>query len=153
MANLDFLLLVHVHVEYHMVLVREVVNLRDIDFGVVEALVLEVFCGERLCPVNHVRRNLTALEQSELRLKVALFRLLHSRVVDYRHTRTCGEIEVQIKLVAHDGVCRHRNLGEQSVAPIALHGIRYLLSGQRNLLSYSESGYTGKHVVLISLHA
>ena len=103
-SHLYLLLLVHINIEDDLVLVGDVVNLGYRYLGIVEAFVLEVFLGEGLRSVEHVWSYLAAFKQSEFRLHVFSFRFLHSRVVDYRHTRTGGKIEMQEYLVADDGV-------------------------------------------------
>ena len=76
--NTDNLLIV----EDYVVLLRHVVALHHLDVRVLESLVVEVFLGKNLGTVNHVRCNLSALEESEFLLHVGALRLLQTNVVD-----------------------------------------------------------------------
>ena len=109
-AHLYLLLLVHIHVQYYVVLVGEIIHLCDSHFRIVESLVVEIVSCKSLCTVYHVRSNLTTFQQSELRLEVFSLRLLHSRIVYHRHTRSCSKIEMEINLVADERVGSHGNL-------------------------------------------
>ena len=88
LAHLHLLLLVDDDVEDNLVFLRYVVALHNLDVGVLESLVVEVFLGKNLRAVNHVRCNLCALEQSEFLLHIGTFRLLQSYVVDGGDTRS-----------------------------------------------------------------
>ena len=88
LAHLHLLLLVDDYIEDNLIFLRYVVTLDNLDVGVLESLVVEVFLCKNLCAVNHVRRNLCAFEQSELLLHVRTLRLLQSHVVDGGDTRS-----------------------------------------------------------------
>ena len=104
LAHLHLLLLVDDDVEDNLVFLRYVVTLDNLDVGVLESLVVEVFLCENLRTVYHIRRNLCALEQSELLLHVRTLRLLQSYVVDGRDTRSHLEVYVQVGLVLYERV-------------------------------------------------
>ena len=52
--NLDFLFLIYDHVQDYLVLVSHIVALVDLDFSILETLVIEVFLGKDLGTVEHV---------------------------------------------------------------------------------------------------
>ena len=152
LAYLHLLLLVDDHVEDDAVTLSHVLTLQNFDVGIFEALVVEVFLGQDLRAVNHVGVDAHAGCHAELLLQVLTFRLLHADVVDGRHTWTRSQMDVQIDAVAHDRIGADGDVREQSVAPVALHGICYLHAGNLNFLSYGESADAGKGIVLVAIH-
>ena len=106
LVHAHLLFLVHLYVEYHLVLVGHVVALRDVYLGILVAFVVEVFLGQVFGAVYDVGRHLSALDDAQLGLHVLTFRLLQADVVDGGDTRAGGEVDVQVGLRAHDGVGR-----------------------------------------------
>ena len=123
LAHLHLLFLVDDDVEDYLVLVHDVLALHYLHLGVLVTLVVEVSLCQHFGTVDHVGRYLAAPKQSELGLEVLAFRFLYAFVVDCRHARTQRQVEVQVYLVAHDRVGGNLCFREQSVAPIALHGV------------------------------
>ena len=109
-AHLHLLLLVDDDVEYDLVFVGHVVALKNLYVGVLEAFVVEVFLCQYLGTVYHVGRNLCAFEQTELLLHVVALRLFQAHIVDCGHTGTHAQVDVEIYLVAHDGVGAYRHV-------------------------------------------
>ena len=103
-ADAHFLLLVDDDVEYHLVLRGHVVALLYLDVGVFESLVLEVFLSQDFCSVDHVGRDLSAFEDAQLLLHVLPLALLQTDVVDLRYAWTRLQRDMQVHLVAHEGV-------------------------------------------------
>ena len=151
LVYLEFLLLVHVNIQDYLVLGSDIVTLTDIDFGILVAFLIKVLLGENPGPVDHVRRDLSALQQSELLLHVLSFRLLQAVVVDGGDAWPWCKMYLQIDVVAHDGVCRDGNVGEESMLPVAFHGIRDSRPRYLQLLSDAEPGYACKDIILIAL--
>ena len=151
LAHLHLLLLVDDDVEDNLIFLRYVVTLDNLYVGVLESLVVEVFLGKNLRAVNHVRRNLCAFEQSEFLLHVRTFRLLQSHVVDGRDTRSHLEVDMEVGLVLYERVNGNGHFREESVLPVVLDGVRYLVARQINLLSHGQSRDAGKHIVLIAI--
>ena len=112
LVYLQFLLLVYVNIQDYLVLGSDIVTLTDIDFGILVAFLIKVLLGENPGPVDHVRRDLSALQQSKLLLHVLSFRLLQAVVVDGGDAWPWCKMYLQIDVVAHDGVCRDGNVGE-----------------------------------------
>ena len=48
-------------------------------------------------------------------------------------------MDVQVDLVAYDGVGRDADIGEETVPPVSLHSIRHLVAGYGDGLSFGES--------------
>ena len=71
-------------------------------------------------------------------------------VVDTADTGTHTEVDTEVDLAAHDGVGGDAYLREESVAPIALHGLGDLGTGHIDHLSDTESGESCQHIVLIA---
>ena len=88
LMHLHLHLLVNRDVEDHLVLVGHIIALHDVDLSVLVTLVIEVFLGKDLGTVDHVRRNLTALQQAELLLHVLAFAFLQTDIVDVCYTWT-----------------------------------------------------------------
>ncbi len=138
-AHAHLLLLVDDDVEDDLVFRGHVVALLYLDIGVLESLVVEVFLGQYDGAVDHVGRDLSALEDAELLLHVLLLALLQSDVVDLRHAWPSLERDVQVNLVTYDGVGSDLHVGEQSVVPVALHGVGDGRSWQFDVLSHRQS--------------
>ena len=81
-----------------------VVALLYLDVGVFESLVLEVFLSQDFCSVDHVGRDLSAFEDAQLLLHVLPLALLQTDVVDLRYAWTRLQRDMQVHLVAHEGV-------------------------------------------------
>jgi hypothetical protein len=60
-------------------------------------------------------------------------------------------VDTQVNLGAYQRVGCDLYAGEQTVAPIALHGVGNLLSGHLNLLADRQPGEVGKDIVFIAL--
>ena len=152
-AHLHFLLFVDDDIENHLVFLGHVVALHHVDFSVLEALVVEIFLSEQLGTVEHVGMDAHAAGEAEFLLKVVALRLLDAHVVDLRHARPSGQCHVQIDAVAHDGIGGNRHLGEESVAPVALHGIGDLRARHFDFLSYGEARDACDGIVFVAVHA
>ena len=150
-AHLHLVLLVDVHVEHHLPLVVRVVALHDVDLSVLIALLVEVLLGQDLGSVDHIRRDLAALDDAQLGLHILALRLLDAQIVDGAHPGAEGQRDAQVDLRPHDGVGADLGLGEQTVTPIALHGFRNLIAWHLHLLSDTQARQARQHVVFIAL--
>ena len=148
-----FLLFVDINVEDDLILVGHIITLADVHLSILVSLVVEVFLGEGLRAVYHVRGYLSSLDKSELLVHILALAFLQSDVVDSRDARTCLQIDVQVDLVSDEGVGRYRHIGEQSMLPVALYGLRNLVSRQRYFLSDGKSGDTCENIIIVSLYA
>ena len=151
--HLDFLLLIHGHVEDHLILVGHVLTLQDGNFGITVALVVEVFLSQDFRAVYHVGRNLRTFQQTEFLLHILALRLFQTEVVDGAHARAHGKMDMQVDFCVHDRVGRDGHLREQSMFPVSLHGLRDFRSRYPDLLSHIESGNRRQHIVFVSRHA
>ena len=150
-SHLLFLFFVDDDVEDHLVFLSHVGPLLNVDDGILESFVVEIFLCQQLGAVEHVGSELAAVEQSELVFQVGLFALLHPHIVDFRHAWPHFERDVQPHFVAHDTVGGYFHAGEESVSPVSLHSIGDFCAWERNLLSHAESGNACKGIVLIPL--
>ena len=82
LVYLDLFLLVYYHIKDYLSLVCHVITLVNLDVGVLETLVVEVFLGKNLGTVQHVRSNLRTLHHTEFLLHVFTFALLQTDVID-----------------------------------------------------------------------
>ena len=110
LMNLDLLFLVHDDIQNHLSLVSHVVALVNLDIGILESLVVEILLGENLGTVEHVRGHLCTLHHTQLLLHILTLTLLQAHIVDVRDTRAHSQIDVQIELLANDGVGSDSNL-------------------------------------------
>ena len=110
LVNLHLLFLVYKDVENHLVLGCHIIALCYLDISVLITLVVEIFLCQYLGTVNHVRRNLRAFQQTQFLLHILALTLLQTDVVDGAHARTECEVEMQVSLVANDGVGTYGNL-------------------------------------------
>ena len=69
-AHLHLVLLVDIDIEHHLTLVVGVVALDDINLRILKALLVEISLSEDLRTVDHVRRNLATLDDTQLRLHI-----------------------------------------------------------------------------------
>ena len=150
-ADFNLFLLVDGHVEDHIVLLARVIALHDRDVGILIAFIVEVFLCQDLGAVDHVGRNLVAFQQTQLLLHVLTLRLLQSNIVDVAHSGAHRQVDMQIHLVANQRVGCDGHVREQSVLPIALHGLGDFCAGQFDFIANGKSGYSGQHIVLVSL--
>ena len=70
------------HIKDYLSLVSHVITLVNLDVGILETLVVEVFLGKNLGTVQHVRSNLRTLHHTEFLLHVFTFALLQTDVID-----------------------------------------------------------------------
>ena len=132
-------LLVDVHVEDHLVGLLRVVALGDGYLCILVALLVEVFLGEDLGAVDHVRCDLTASHDAQLGLHVLALRLLDADVVDAADAGAHAQMDAQVDLAAHEGVGGDAYLGEEAVAPIAFHCLCNRTAWDFYLLSDAQS--------------
>ena len=151
-ADLQFLVFIYLDVEDNVVLVDHILALADVDFSVLIALVIEILLGDELRAVDHVGRNLSTLEQSEGVFEVGLLALLHTTIIDGGDTGARLEVDMQIDVVANDRVGCDRDVREESVFPIALHGIRDGIARNLDLLPDLQTGDIREHIVLVAFH-
>ena len=111
-AYLHLLLLVHDDIEYHVVLLADIVALQDFDFGILEAFVVEILLRQHLGAVNGIRMYAHAFQQAQLLLHILTFTLLQTNIIDGRNTRTGCECDVQPDAVAHDRISRNTHIRE-----------------------------------------
>ena len=151
-AHLHFLLLINHHVKDDAILLRHVLTLQDLDVGILKALVVEVFLGKDLRTVDDIRVYAHALCHTEFLLHILTLRLLQTHIVDFRHTRTCSQRDVEPDAVAHDGISSNRDIREQTVTPVALHGIGNLRTRHFDFLTNGQTGDTCECIVLVAFH-
>ena len=152
LVNLDFLFLIYDYVQDYLTLVSHIVALVNLDFSILEALVIEVFLGKDLGTVEHVRCYLRTLDHTELLLHILTLAFLQSHVVDIRDTRSYREIDVKIKFFTHDRVGSDSDFREKSMFPIALDGIGNSVAWHFNLFSHCQARDTSEHIVFVSFH-
>ena len=136
LVHLHLFLLVHGDVQNHLILVRHIVALHDVDVSILVTFVVEILLCEYFRAVNHVRSNLAALEQTQFLLHVLAFRLFQTDVVDGRDAWPDGQMDVEIDFLADERVSADGHSREQAVLPVSFHGIRDLRSRDGNMLSY-----------------
>ena len=151
-AHLHLFLLVHFHVENHLILVGHVITLADFNLGVLVSFVVKVFLGQDLSPVDNVRMQGHALCHAQFLLHVLALRLLESNVVDGRDFGARCQIEVQVDLVANERVDGNAHIREKSVAPVALYGVGDGRTWQFDVLADAQSGNAGQHIVFVAFH-
>ena len=134
--NPHLCLLIHDDIQDYTVLVRHIIPLHNVDVGIVKPLVIKVFLGQELRSTDGIRCYLSSFEQSQLRLHGFAFRLFQSDIIDFRHAWQRLQIDVQINLVTYNGVGRYRNVGKQTMFPIAFHGICNVITRHRDGLSH-----------------
>ena len=59
-------------------------------------------------------------------------------------------MDAEVDLGANDGVGGDADLREQTVAPVALHGVGDIVAWHLNLLAYGETRKTGEYIVFIA---
>ena len=149
-ANLHLLFLVDIDIENHLVLACHVIALTDIDLHILEALVLKVLTSQNLSTVSNILCQRHTLGHTQLRLHVLALALLDAIVVNLADTRTQGQVDAEIDLGIDDGVGCDADFREQTMLPIALHGLGNLATWDVNHLSHRQSGEVGQHIVLIT---
>ena len=148
-VHLDLVLLVNVYIHDDLAGVCHVIALHDVDFGILETLLVEVSLGQRLGPVRHVGVNLVLLDQSQLGFQVLPFALLHTVVVDFRNLGKLSQLDMQISRIDHDAIYTDLYVGEESVPPVSLYGLGNLLTGYGHPLTNGESRESDKQIVVI----
>ena len=138
-AHLHLVFLVDVYVEDDLVLARHVVALYDVDLGILVSLFVEIAFGQQFRTVNHVGRNLAAHHDAEFSLHIFAFRLLDAAIVNHAYAGTQGQVDAEIDFVAHERVGNDRHFGEQSVVPVALHGLCDFRARHVDSLSHLKS--------------
>ena len=151
LADLHLLLFVDDYIKDNLVLVCHVVALTNLDVGVLEALVVEIFLGKNLRAVNHVRCDLSALQEAQFLLHVGAFRFFQAHIIDCRHTRSHAQMNVEKHLVADDRVGHDAHVREQAILPVVFHRVGDLVAGECYVFAHCQSGDACEHVVLITL--
>ena len=151
--HLHLVFLVDEHIEHHLVLAGDIVTLLDIDLSVLIAFVVEVFLGQNLCAVYEVLRQTHALGHAELCFKVLALTLLHTVIGDFRDFRAQGQMEGEIDFRIDDAVGSDAHFREQSVFPVAFHGLGNLAARYADGLPDGESGESGDDIVLVAFYA
>ena len=139
MSYLDLILLVDDDVEDDLVLTGDVGTLLNLDICILVTLVVEVFLSQDLCTVDHVWRDLSALQDTEFLLHILFLALFQSHVVDGGDTGARLQGDMQIDLITHDRVGRDLHIREETVLPIAFDGLRDFGAGHRDMLSDRET--------------
>ena len=153
LMNFDFLLLIHHHIQDDLSLVGNIVTLVDLDIGILESFVIEIFLGKNLGTIQHIRSHLGTFHHTQFLLHVLTLALLQANIVDIGDARTHCQIDMQINLLPHDGVGSNSDLGEQSMLPIALHCICNFIARYIDSISDSQARDTRKHIIFISFHS
>ena len=99
-------LLIDGDIEIHLILVGHIVALHDGNLSILVTLVVEILLGKNLGTVDHVRRNLIALQQTQFLLHVLTLALLQSDIVDIGNTRTDRQVDMQVDLITDERVGR-----------------------------------------------
>ena len=148
-AHLHLVFLVDVHLEHHLVFARHVVVLHDVDVGIFITFVVEVFLGQDLCAVHQVFRQAQSLGHSQFRLQVFALALFHSVVLHLADAWAQCQVDAEVDLRVDDAVGGDAHLREQSVLPVAFHGLRYFAARHLDVLSHAESRQVDEHIVLV----
>ena len=151
LVNLCFLLLIHHYVEDDMILFCHILALVDLDIGILKAFIVEIFLGQNLSTVYHVRSQLSTFHHTQLLLHILTLALLQTDIVDIGDTWTYRQIDVQIEFITHNRVGSHSHLREQAMLPIAFYRIGNIITRHFYLLAYRQARDTGEYIVFISL--
>ena len=73
LVDLHLFLLVHINVKNKAIRFGYIITLDDIYLGILEAFLIIITLNGNLCSVNHVRRNLVALSETQFCLQILLF--------------------------------------------------------------------------------
>ena len=153
LPHFHLLVLVDVHIQNQLSLMGWVVMLHNVYFGITKSLSLIIVFHYYLCLIYHVRSHLVAFDKTHLLIQILLFALLGSPHVHLRHTRTCGKRYLQVDLFAYNAVSFNLYRREESVLPVALHCISYLITGKCDGLSYRKPRKPYQYIVFIVLYA
>ena len=137
--NLDFCMLVDVDVHNHLVFVREVFLKGNLDVGLAETFLIEIFLDNHFGTVHDILRNLIALHEVKTLLKVFALTFLHSGVNYLGNTRLSAQIEQKPNLVAGDFLDDKLSLGKQALTHQALHGGCHVVAGDLDLVALLEA--------------
>ena len=152
-ADLDFLLLVNVDIDDHVVLLVDVVALHDVHLGILESFLVEVSLDDKPCAVHHVGRNLVAADDAYLLLQVVALRLLHAVDVDAGDAWTGGQHNLEIDAVVLDFLGFDACAAEQAVLPVALHCGGDFVAWHRDFFSDAEAGDADEKIVFVVVDA
>ena len=150
--DLDFLVLVNVDIDNHLVLLAQVRNLNDLARRLAEALAGVIFLDEELDAVGDVGGHLAARLETQTLNDVFLLATLHAVVVHLRHTGLLTQVEYQPRLVVVDFLYLNLDLGEQALTPETLGGTLDVLAGDIHLLTDSKSRIADDDVRVIVVH-
>ena len=149
-VDVHFAALVDVDIHQHAVVGCGVFFLLDVDFGVLESLLVEVALDDDFGAIDHIGRNLTAVLQTEALLEVFAFRLLHAAIADGADARLGGEMNVEVDAVVHDAIGRNLDVGEELLLPVAAHGVSDVGAGNGVDLAHFEAGDALQEVVVVA---
>ena len=148
---LYFLFLVDVNAHDHLVLVGDIILLRDDYVSVLETFVVKVAFDQGLGTVDDVRGYLSSLDHSDSALYIFAFRFLHAMIADLGYTRALRQVDAQPYLVALYLICRDLDIGEQTVTPVALTSLGDLVARNSDGLTYRQTGQSDEYIVFVVL--
>ena len=143
-------LLVDIDIEGHFVGIGSFA-LNNVDLGVLVTFIVEIFLGEDLGTVDDVTREAHTPHHTQFGFHILALGLLDAVVVDTGDAGTHAEVDTEVDLATHDGVGSNGHFREESVAPVALHGLGNLRARNVDLLPDGESGESSEHIVFVAL--
>ncbi len=72
-VHFHFFFLVYIHIQYHLILIGNILTLRNGYLSVFKSFIVEILLGKRFGPVYHVRCYLSALDDTKFGFHIFLF--------------------------------------------------------------------------------
>ena len=150
---LDLLVAVDIYIHYYRTGGRHIVLLHNVDGGVLVAFLLKVALDDDLSAVGDVGRYLAAHLEAEALLDVLLLRFFDAVIVDGGYLGARLEGDVEVDLLAHDGVGRDDHIAEYLLPPVALQDVGDVRARDGERLPILQFGDGAEHVVVVVGHA
>ena len=148
-VNLDFLFLIDINVNDHLVFVGEVVGLLDIHLGIFEALLFEMFLDNRRGAVYDIGRYLVSFDQAQTHFQVFPFALFDTVIIDLRDTGLLFQLDFEPRFIAIGFGPFDNHIREESLPPKFLGGIGNSVTRDFNDLSHFETRIPDQHIIFI----
>ena len=151
-VDLHLRLLVDVDVEDNLSWMAWIVDLRNVDLGILVSLLVEVSLSQNLGTVDDVTRQTHASHHSQFGLHIVALGLFDAVIDNLANAGTQTQVDAEVYLGSDDRVGSDAHLREQTIAPVALDGFSDLGTRHFDLLTYLKSRETCEHIVLVAFH-
>ena len=149
LMDLNFLFLIHINIDDHLVLMGQVIGLFYVHLCILKTLFLEMFFDNRRGTIHYIGSYLVSLDQPQAHFQIFPLTFLNPVVIYFRNTRLLFQLYFEPCLIAISLRPLNHDIGKQTLPPKFFGSLGNGITGYFDNLSYFQPRVTYQYIILI----